>query len=121
MSKSKKVEPFADLIGKVPNDKIAEMAGVEPADVEAYGATPQVLSEILGVSEADVRSAIDVVQPTPRPSAPSCVRVVVGRANLAGPDGRTFKIHRRDIFTGEQAAWLWHNHQALVEPYQGPV
>lgn len=62
-------------------------------------------------------------QPTPAPKpepenpAPSSVRVVRNAEIPRGPDGRRWTLGFRDVYSGEQARWLWEKHPALVEPY----
>ena len=71
------------------------------------------------VAEA-VPAALAVVQqeavaeagPTPR-----AVRVRVRGRTIRGPDGKPWRLRRFDVYSGEQARWLWVNHRAMVERY----
>lgn len=137
-----KLQPFGHLLGKVPDDKIAEMAEVKPATVAAYrrdrgidapDKDADVDEELLeGVAAGDAdESATDDEAPAGEPDGrappgdaatqsfgqpPRTVQVPDGKYRITGPNGRTMRLRRRDIYRGKLAAWLWEHHRDKVEP-----
>lgn len=123
---------FAELVGKVPDAKLAEMAGVTPEEVaaareEARATEPEApkveappkpeAPKVEAKPEAPPKPE-NKVEPEPKSEpAPRLVRVLRG-AQVRGPDGRTWRLSFADVYKDERAAWLWEHHRALVEPYR---
>lgn len=118
-----KIDPFAHLLGKVTDEQIATLAGVALSTVTAYRrrlgvAVPQASADVElapdGVPEeavtCDVEPVIEDVEP-----APSCVRARASRWLPRWLNGRPWRVGRRDVYTGDEAAWLWEHHRDLVE------
>lgn len=112
---------YADMLADpdVPSEKIAELAGVDVAEVfAARGATaqpgpapepepePKVPPKGKKPAKAEPKAA--------PPPAPASVRARK-RAMIIGPNGRTLQVKRFDVFNGERAAWMWAHHPDLVE------
>lgn len=119
-----KLAPYAELVAdpEVPAKKIAELADVSVKAVEAArkaldsdGPAPE--PEAAPVVEAV--EAAPVVEAAPEPEAapaPSAVKVTA-KAMLRTPAGRPWKVMRGDVYSGEQAAFLWTHHRELVVPF----
>jgi hypothetical protein len=134
-----KLEPFAELIGNIPSEKLSEMSGV-PVDVVAAvaaGIAAGNAASDAGASDAEslaaaVAAGLPVepaeaavakpVQSEAKPAKaeieppPRTVRVTKSKV-LKGVDGRTLRVRFRDVFNGQEAAWLWLHHRNLVERY----
>lgn len=133
--------------GEVPAAKIAEMAGLtseEAAELEkamahvaALDETPLgdgadadptayeqakaqgSIAEIPGAREAllAAHQAHEAkVAETRRASSAGPVRCLQ-KAVIKGPDGRTWRISRRDVYSGAQADFLRTHHPKLIESY----
>lgn len=70
-----------------------------------------------GQSKPSTEKPSTAPKPEPENPAPSSVRVVRNAEIPRGPDGRRWTLGFRDVYSGEQARWLWEKHPALVEPY----
>lgn len=123
-----KIDPFAELLGKVSDERIAEMAGVRVSTVVAYrarlgiglpdpdqGTDQPDPDENLAPEESDTFDLDDLdVEALP---APGCVRVLTSTWVDPWVNGRARRLGRKDVFTGADAAWLWEHHRDLVEPF----
>jgi hypothetical protein len=50
--------------------------------------------------------------------APAVVRVTLkGRATIAGANGNPLRVSYRDVYSGEQAAYLWEHNREIVEAF----
>lgn len=125
-----KIAPFAELLGKVPDERIAEMAGVDVADVQAAREpapaapaaapkVPKVPKVPKGKKPANPKAAT-AVEPAPAPAhapaaegAPKALRVKVGLRipNVHGGD----RFVPRSIYRGAVAAKLWNDPQVPRE------
>lgn len=54
--------------------------------------------------------------PVDRGPAPPCVRAT-SKARILDANGRLWYVRTRDVYTGEQAAFLWERHPHLVEAF----
>jgi len=54
--------------------------------------------------------------PADRGPAPPCVRAT-SKARILDANGRLWYVRTRDVYTGEQAAFLWERHPHLVEAF----
>lgn len=119
-------DEYKDLLGMVPDEEIAEAAGVQVATVarwrrdlgiEPYASSgaPSALATEPAAPEAET-SAPEAKTIQPMASAPKTVRCKVG-TRVVGPDGRTLHLAFRGVYRAELAAWLWEHHRDLVEPF----
>lgn len=126
MSKSKSVAmaalaAYSDMLADpdVPSAKLAELAGVDVAEVERERGTPAVEPEpepSAAQPKAEPAMETRPWQAAP-PPAPLSVRAVKKRL-IRGPTGRTLLVKAFDVFNGELAAWLWVHHPELVKPLE---
>lgn len=129
---SSKMDDFRDLLGSVPDEKVAELADVrvetvagwrKKLGIEAFSASDSTADEEPGETNPD-RGTWDLpprmtepAEPAPKPvKAPRCVRVT-RTAIIKRADNRTWRVRFRDVYHGEEAAFLWERHRDLVEAY----
>jgi hypothetical protein len=133
--KASKLDPFMHLLGKVPDERIAEMAGLAVSTVEAVrrrlGKTEgreelqppeQVILEARKDYERIVEAATPLPDPPePEPPCPPCIRVVKPfRVPRCPPADRPRAFGRHDVFGSlqpELREWLWAHHRARCEPF----
>jgi len=138
---------FQDLLGRVPDAKIAEMAGVSSSGVRSARLrlgiptpaaepepAPTAESEEcaeeaqLDEDEASAPAPSDDKEeeeqeegPAPRPAEPTPRLVEVARSawiDRFPPTGRPRRIGRGDVYRDDVARHLWEHHRALVRPYE---
>lgn len=130
---AERLAPFLDIIasGEVPYVRIAELADVTVADVEAFvlALEPDRVEPEIEPPDAVVptppreASGSPPVQdmPSPGPSAnvataPHSVRCL-RKARILDPSGRPWRIGTRDVYSGHLAEFLWTRHRELVEAF----
>lgn len=111
------MDDYKDLLGNMPDEKVAEIAGVKAEtvagwrrklEIPAFGGGEQ---SPAADPEPDPKAAPQKPEP-----APSSVRVTRS-AIVRTADNRTWRLGFRDVYSGERAAFLWERHRDLVEPY----
>lgn len=132
--------PFYDLLREgVSAEKIAQISGVpleevqrvvdleairpEPPEPISGPMTPAQIEQrehALEQREARLeRREAKAKREDAAEGAPATVRAV-RKANIRDAAGRSWRIGRRDIYSGEKAAFLWQHHRELVEVYVPP-
>lgn len=126
--------PFADLVGKIPDERIAEMAGVpveavsapelaeptvdlEPApDPDEFAVEPEHLDETVLMTRDAIVPELDSDPDTEDGPPPHSIRVL-RKARVLDERGRLWVLRTRDIYNGPKAHFLWVHHRDLVEPF----
>ena len=120
------LDSFADIRDTMTDAEISEASGVAVADVKTWRAAldspPPVAPEKpkRAKKAADDISAPPVAPADPEAdSAPASVRVTASRVPGVRFDGMKNPIELRfgGVYSGVNAAYLWANHRASVEPY----
>jgi len=129
-----RLEKFADMVGTLSDEKVAEMADVSVEDVAAFregdatedaGDEPEPLAEPAPADKPKpkvpkrARSRAKAKREPAKPTGPTLgptVRVTQKKV-CTGPNGRTLRLSRRDVYSGEMAAWLKKHHADILEPY----
>lgn len=134
---------FVHLVNQVPDEKLAEMAGVSIGDIEAFRAAKGDEPTEAAASTVPEPTEVEPPAPGPEKSAPATpkrsrrkqtrpkpkaqpvvagteshrvVRLTKGRVTT-GPNGRTLRLAFRDVFSGEMAQWVQVHHADICEPY----
>lgn len=117
------MDDYKDLLGNMPDEKVAEIAGVKAETVAGWrrkleipafrgGEEPAAPAEVQGPAAIDGTAEVQ----GSAVEAPSSVRVTRS-AIVRTADNRTWRLGFRDVYSGEQAAFLWERHRDLVEPF----
>lgn len=120
------LDSFVDMRDTMTDAEISEASGVALADVKAWRAgldSPPTAQtdkpKRAKKAAADVSAPPDAPTEPEAESAPACVRVTVSRVsgvrfgNMKNP----IDVRYRDVYSGENAAYLWKHHRAAVEPF----
>jgi len=126
-----KIDDFADLLGGMPDEQVADLADVAVSTVKRWRAkldiAPYEVSEQddplpPGLAEGPpTEDSLDAErEPEPVP-APPCVKVTAKRRVASWPFGWApnvpHHLGRGDVYSGERAAWLWEHHRDICVPF----
>lgn len=124
------LDAYVALRDTMTDEEISDASGVSVAAVTAWRASLTAPAPEAEPSTADKpkrakKAAADVSAPPVTPadpeadSAPATVRVTVARVSGVRFPGKQFdaNVTYKGIFSGAEAAYLWANHRASVEPY----
>jgi len=130
-----KIEDFRDMLGNMPDEKVADLAEVTvqtvkrwraKLDIGAFEGVPGVDPALvvgLQAAKAGVDEAVEQVRQERRAKeqAPPAVRVVRKRKLASWPfgwaPGVPHQLGTYDVYTGEKAAWLWEHHRDVCAPF----
>ncbi|WP_298516660.1 hypothetical protein [uncultured Nocardioides sp.] len=119
----KTIDDVKELLGTLPDDEVAELAGVDVQTVEEWRRSlelPPPAGQTRDPAPKDGRATKPQTgKPATRTLAlprPAVVQATA-KARLTGPNGRTLRLDHRGIYRGELAQWLWEHHRDLVKPY----
>lgn len=129
MTTADKLAPFASMLDTLDDTALAAAAGVtveEAAAFRAGGAVKPADEKPKKGGKAKATTAVPEAPSEPKeaPAAevvPESVRVTLKRqatvTDTRGARPMPWRLSPRDVYSGEQAAYLWEHHREIVEAF----